>query len=326
MSGAIAALMPQKSGTSSKKASSISNELREHYARLIPRLQDPYLRALVTHLTASSWSPVLIPDSTSISQPQLPFRERLAIALHLLDDASLSSYLLHVASSGRTSGSLSSLLVTGLPSTLGMQVLQGYVDRTGDIQSAAILGAYVVPGRIGAGDIHVPSGVLGTRGKIPPTEKWVERWIQGYRDLLDGFKLFHLRVSFDIERGHILTEGRVKHWDVKNNTNFYVAEEEWAPRQILIRCHYCNKSVNGSSNSWKQQREQVKPYICYFYDCLSCYFKPIYTCGHCGRELPRCSVCLMTLSIISDAAREIDLGHTHNRGWLFSGLGNRNRN
>ena len=46
MSGTIAALTPHASHSGSIK----STELREHYARLIIRLHDPYFRVMLTHL------------------------------------------------------------------------------------------------------------------------------------------------------------------------------------------------------------------------------------------------------------------------------------
>jgi hypothetical protein len=96
-----------------------------------------------------------------------------------------------------------------------MRVIQSYLDHTGDVQSAAILSSYVCPHRF--------------------KDKRAERWLESYRDLLDGFKLHHLRVGFDIERGQILHEAAQNGNDIG----------EWAPKQILIRCHYCNKAVDG---------------------------------------------------------------------------------
>ena len=102
-----------------------------------------------------------------------------------------------------------------------MDILQSYVDRTGDIQTAAILSSYVSPAKF--------------------SDLRAERWLEAYRDLLDGFRLFHHRVAFDIDRGRIIQDA-VQDGDI--------APFEWAPRQILIRCNYCSKaiSVPGSDN------------------------------------------------------------------------------
>src|SRR5712671_686538 len=63
---------------------------------------------------------------------------------------------------------------------IGLHLLQNYADRTGDVQTAAILGAYVHPHQL--------------------KDARAERWLDVYRDLLDGWKLFHHRCQLDIDR------------------------------------------------------------------------------------------------------------------------------
>lgn len=204
MSGTIAALAPLMSETGSARGL----DLRELYGRLIIKLNDPYYRMLLTHLSTHEWSEVL-------DEEVVPFRERLAIAFQFLDDRALTSYLRRVIVQAYERGSIEGLMVTGL-TPAGMRIIQSYVDHTGDVQSAAIISSYVCPHRF--------------------KYKRAERWLEAYRNLLDGFKLHYLRVGFDIERGQILHEAMGG--DSK-------AMEEWAPKQILIRCHYCNKQVNN---------------------------------------------------------------------------------
>jgi len=211
MSGTLAALNPHESGSSTK-----SFELRDHCERLIVRLQDPYFRAMLTHLTLGDWSEVL-------EEEALPFRERLAIAFQFLDDRALSSYLRRTTDRSTARGDIDGIIVSGLTKP-GMDILQSYVDRTGDIQTAAILASYVCP------------------SKFPDSR--AERWVDAYRDLLDGFKFFHYRVSFDIERGQISQDAM---------QNGGTSKIEWAPRQILIRCNYCNKTISVRSSAVTQK-------------------------------------------------------------------------
>ena len=89
----------------------------------------------------------------------IPFREQLAIAFQFLDDKSLSSYLRRMTKQA--------CIFTGLILS-AMDVLQSYVDRTGNVQSAAILSSYVCPQRF--------------------KDRRAERWLESYRNLLDGFK------------------------------------------------------------------------------------------------------------------------------------------
>lgn len=200
MTGTLAALIP--GGTT-------GSELRDHSERLIVRLQDPYFRAMLTQLTSKDWSEVL-------EEEALPLRERLAIALQFLEDRALSLYLHRTAERASAKGDIEGLIITGLTPG-GIDILQNYVDRTGDIQTAAILSSYVCPAKF--------------------SDTRVERWLEAYRDLLDGFRLFHHRVSFDIERGEILQEA------VQNGD---LPPFEWAPKHVLIRCNYCSKPMNPS--------------------------------------------------------------------------------
>ncbi|KAF7980728.1 hypothetical protein HWV62_36737 [Athelia sp. TMB] len=200
MSGTLAALVPID-------GPSRNSDLRAQCERLIVRLQDPYFRAMLTHLALGDWAEVLEEES-------LPLRERLAIAFQFLEDKALSTYLRRTTERSISRGDIGGLIVSGL-TPAGMDILQSYVDRTGDLQTAAILSAYVSPAKF--------------------ADSRVTRWLDSYRDLLDGFKLFHHRVSFDIERGQIIQDA------VQNGD---IPPYEWAPRQILIRCNYCNKAVS----------------------------------------------------------------------------------
>ena len=114
------------------------------------------------------------------------------------------------------SGDLEALLFTGLTSS-GLRVLQRYVDNTGDVQTAAILTALVCPGIL--------------------QDERSERWISAYQDLLDGWRMFHQRCQFDIEKGEILRE-LVLNGDRE--------PFEWVPRQLAMRCNFCDKIVNAT--------------------------------------------------------------------------------
>ncbi|KAG1751269.1 uncharacterized protein EDB91DRAFT_1234726 [Suillus paluster] len=230
-----------------------SNEVRDHAERLIIRLQDPYFRVMFTQLTSKDWSEVL-------EEELLPLRERLAVAFQFLEDKALSAYLRRITDRACTRGDIEGLIIAGLTPT-GMDILQSYVDHTGDVQTAAILAAHICPAKF-----------ADTRA---------ERWLEAYRDLLDGFKLFHHRVAFDVERGQILQDAVL---------NGDLAPFEWAPKQILIRCNYCSKPMNPVFSETQKGRPTA--------------------CPHCSRALPRCSVCLMTLSIVPDDTRDVELAHS----------------
>lgn len=77
-------------------------------------------------------------------------------------------------------GDLQGILLTGLDQA-GLSILQSYIDRTGDVQTAALAAAFVHPGQY--------------------SEPRAERWIEAYRKLLDHWELYTIRARFDIARG-----------------------------------------------------------------------------------------------------------------------------
>jgi len=108
MSGTVAALIPHTPSSLSMR----SPELRDHCEHLIIRLQDPYFRAMLTHLALNDWSEVLEEDS-------LPFVKRLAIAFQFLDDKAVTSYLRRCLDRAISKGDIDALIVPGLKSKAG---------------------------------------------------------------------------------------------------------------------------------------------------------------------------------------------------------------
>lgn len=199
MSGMLAALTPPYATKSS--------ELLAHCQRLVFKLQDPHLRALLTHLTVDDdWREVLAEDA-------LPLRERLAIAFQFLRDKELTTYLREIVSNCTQHGDINGLLVTGL-TPQGMVILQNYLDTTGDLQTAAVLG-----------------NLNPARARDPRSERWLDQ----YRDLLDQWKLFHFRCQLDIDRGQIL-QVAIEQQEI--------VPFEWTPKQVVLRCSYCSKPFN----------------------------------------------------------------------------------
>src|SRR2546421_193134 len=121
MSGTIAALAPH--ATNGVR----NHELREHCERLIQDVKDPYFCAIITYLAVGDWADVLKEES-------IPLRERLAISLQFLEDKALTLYLRHVIELAVVKGNIDGLIVTGLTNR-GMDILQSYINNTGDVQT-----------------------------------------------------------------------------------------------------------------------------------------------------------------------------------------------
>ncbi|KAJ3852157.1 hypothetical protein EV368DRAFT_41612 [Lentinula lateritia] len=305
MSGVIAALVPFASATLTTPNSSsklaLPSTLLEHYARLVNKLQDSYLRALLTHLTSISssvtpsgehWLEILHDE-----EDLLPFYERLALAFCFLDDTALTTYLRRCREHalGKNGGDVDALIVTGLGTSEGREVVGLWLDRIGDVQSAALLGWTGLSSSLGRERTPKLAPDLKTKGQTSIQDSQVTRWVETYRDFLDSVKLFHCRVEFDIERGEMLQIAKDQR--IPN----------LAPRQILIRCNYCNKTVTPNAeislsegNNLGTGQDSIPK------------GKPT-TCPNCGRALPRCSICLMILSIVPDAHREAELLLNHSQ-------------
>jgi len=198
--------------------------------------------------------------------------DRLGIIFRFLEDDKVSSALHKTFENAKREGELDGLTFTGLTSQ-GMDILQAYVDRTADIQTAAILASYVCPARF--------------------KDDRVERWVSAYQDLLDSWELFHFRCEFDIERGrmlqHLIRAGEIQPF-------------EWVERQLYVRCNNCNKVVNSrrplteqmiGSNPAAMPSDRIR---------ANC-------CPNCGNTLARCVVCLMPLGMLQDTSREAELAH-----------------
>lgn len=96
----------------------------------------------------------------------LPLAERVAVALRYLSDKTLRTFLERNTDACIASGNLEGLVLTGLTES-GLALLQNYVDRSGDVQSAAIAASFVFPARL--------------------DDARAQRWVESYRDLLDSW-------------------------------------------------------------------------------------------------------------------------------------------
>ena len=165
---------------------------------------------MLTHVALDDWQEVLQEES-------LPLRERLAIAFRFLEDRALSSYLRQLSEKYRMNGDIEGLILAGLTQQ-GFEVIQAYVDTTGDVQTASILAAFVSPGIF--------------------RDQRADRWLDAYHTLLDGWKLFHHRCQFDISRGKLIKDAIARE---------DVSPFDWVPPQLAVKCGFCKKIISSKS-------------------------------------------------------------------------------
>lgn len=202
-------------------------------------LGDAYLRAMVKSLAGdASWHQI-------IHDPELPLLERLVLAIRFVPDQALSTFLADQSNQAVAKGSLHGVVLFGLTSTSVSPLLQAYLDRTSDLQTVAIIGATLFE-----------------------QDDKVGRWIEDYRQLLNGWKLYRARVSFDIVRGEIARS--------------YGRNIE-TPRQVIVRCNFCQKNVTASH---RDRPPNTRPSG-----------HRSNACPTCGNRLPKCAICLMQIEM-----------------------------
>lgn len=257
------------------KDSNVNSPWKDQCRKMASELSDPYLRAIFAFIADNDWWDVL-------DEHSLPLRERLGIALRFLSDKDLSVYLSRVADTVVTKGELEGLLLTGI-TPRGIDLLQSYVDRTSDVQTAALITAYGVPRYF--------------------KDERVDHWIDCYRRLLNSWGLFSLRAKFDVTR-------------TKLSKNYHgQLTIKSAPKQVYLQCLRCNKnlskpkynpgnidsngntpgatpSANGTSES-NPNSIIIKQFNKLHMKTGS--GQDLQACPHCGAPLPRCAVCLLTL-------------------------------
>lgn len=214
--------------------------------------------------------------SAILNDITLPLRDRLAFACRYLPADELSAFLAHHEDESEQYGRLEGVLVTGLNPD-GVRILQSYLNRTGDVQTLALLAARLPPSYVA----HAPH---------------YTHWIQIYQDLLNQWQLFQERARFDVGRAHLDTLRQASH-----GTHEVAHVPAPVPPQLFVRCNFCNASLSlagllrlgGSHASWLNR---AKP-------TLTC-------CPTCRKPLPQCALCLLPFGSLNPY---FELAHRRSR-------------
>lgn len=207
----------------------------------------------------------------------LPLGDRVAFACRFLPPEQLRSFITQCDQECQQLGRLDGILLTGLASD-GVQLLQRYLDKTGDVQTLALLAA------------RLPSAYVAKHAPV------LEQWITVYQDLLNQWRVFHERARFDVARSQhedVLAAfaNYAKDPDAEElNQELNAPPTLTIPPQLYVRCNFCNHSLSlanllrlgGSQSSWLNR---AKPK-------LSC-------CPSCRKPLPQCALCLLPLGALN---------------------------
>lgn len=223
---------------------------------------------------------------------KLSLSDRVAFACRFLGPKDLREYLLQSIESCKATGNVEGLVLTGL-SKDGIRIMQSFVDRYADVQSAAFV---------------VSRTVL-------PAEWGVERkicleWVEAYRGLLNTWQMWQSRAMFDVDRADHLRRIKAKGVDgaipAGTKGNFPGSRRPQMPlnrrsvsrmldpdvvasipAQLDVRCNYCSSPLGlrrneGGTNQWLSKMKSV----------LSC-------CPQCRKPLPRCAICLLSMGCLN---------------------------
>lgn len=260
-----------------------------------------YLRAICTFLLSASNSGDL---RDTLDNELLSLSDRCAFACIFLPRNNLKTFLESKVEDCIKCGNLEGILITGIDQ-LGFSLLQSYVDRFSDVQTAALVSSRVV----------LPSHMSKER-------MIASEWLETYREMLNKWQMWQSRALFDVGRVELLRKLRHQAEEVMQNntsmatvrtlrrTNVYSqsrrpqlggskqqTDSESSPQafppQIQARCNYCNTSLSlsklirrqdGIANNWLSRQNPV----------LSCCPN-----SQCRKPLPRCAICLLPLGCLN---------------------------
>ncbi|KAG0743717.1 hypothetical protein G6F63_007654 [Rhizopus arrhizus] len=229
----------------------------------------PYLKAIFAYIASNDWYRVL-------EEPGLPLRERMAIALRILDDEQMTVYLNKTVEKAIEEGDVEGIVVTGL-TLKGIDILEKALDKHGDVQTASLVMSFIVPKRF--------------------KDNRVEDWVENYRLLLDRWQLWHERAKFDIERGKRMNSSEI------------------APPQVYVRCNYCAQSLGHSlviQNARNREGKRMNVQTSNPGGRVSSKQKST-VCSSCRKPLPRCALCLLQMGTPVDQLRQTIMANdTHN--------------
>jgi WD repeat-containing protein mio len=261
-------------------------------------IADPYLGAVFSFLSNTK------PDYwTVLVESEMSLRDKIAFACRFLDDErvrflktisfirrlflsflsscdQLRQFLERTKVQLISQGRLNGLLLTGIDGLGGgVDLLQQFINRTGDIQTAALLCCHV------------------SHRKIKDLR--IQAWVQLYRGLLDRWQLWMQRAKLDVERGSVF--------------------ELKPPAQVFLRCNYCNQSITlgrddrtaGPGGAPGGPPSPGGPGMMGRNPMMGGMFgapaarrpgggpetkSKITSCPSCRKPLPKCSVCLLPMT------------------------------
>ncbi|XP_077513332.1 GATOR complex protein mio isoform X1 [Amblyomma americanum] len=226
---------------------------REVWHSLRLSLGDPYLQAIFAFLTAADDS-----YHELLRDCNMAIEDRVAFACLHLSDAKLLEYIEGLKEILVEQGNLDGVLLTGM-SEEGSQLLQRYLDRTGDVQTVSVAALQSHPSPLSSS---------------PRAQLWVDH----YRQLLDQWQLWYQRCQFDCQ------------W-VRQHAASMPAQ------QVLVSCNFCSLAASPYLQLLQQGRQApgALKAAAHLATATSQNKTKVTCCPHCRKPLPRCALCLTNM-------------------------------
>lgn len=211
MSTAVAGYFSHLQATAPTPGSNVWKDLC--YSMAI-EMEDPYLRAIFAYVSNGEWRDVL--DDVG-----LPIKERLGIAIRFLKDDDLTGYVEELTLRVVDGGDVDGVVLTGVTEKF-VCLLQHYVDRTSDVQTAAVVVSFAHP-----------------RYMI---DERVMAWVESYRELLNSWGKFKARGRFDVTRGRRARKtAPAGGYGLVGGLGGQPVGQIEVQRQIAVRCNTCDR-------------------------------------------------------------------------------------
>ncbi|TRY68432.1 hypothetical protein TCAL_01366 [Tigriopus californicus] len=222
---------------------------RETVRSSFEQLEDCYLRAMFAFLSTDNDN-----YSAIINDQALEIGDRIAFSCLYLSDEKLISTLSGLWMATLDGSDLKGLLLCGMTRDT-LDLLQRYLDSTGDIQSVSWLSVRGLPPYVGL-------------------EDQVQNWFQCYRDLLNAWEMWSCRANFDIaiQKAHMQAK---------------------PPQQVFVSCNFCGKSV-AQHLKGMPTKDEAK-FASLNRQATSKRHIRAQACPACRKPLQKCAVCLLTM-------------------------------
>ena len=215
-------------------------------------LSDPYARAILAFVSRGDWHDVL-------KETSLPLTDRVGIALMYLNDYELTSYINTTTDEAIEAGDIEGIVLTGLGPT-AVPLLENYIRKFSDLQTAVLAFAFTSPRYF--------------------DDARITAWRETYRHQLDELNLFLQRAHFDT---------RLNQLALLPDRSSTLAPPA---RQISICCAYCNNSLDSNPDNDLVTYGMNPPSGGGRRSIFGLGSKDGTSCPKCGRDMPRCAICL----------------------------------